>query len=365
MSTSESSSSTSSSTTTSNSNTPKLYVGTGSFTSSDLSLIGAFMDGTVNRVATSEDALDMEYDALFSPTNVVDTQAMTFTFQFPRSSNMNPEMYSAYPETNATYLTYPVHLEAGIQGEYLFFNLEVDNLYGSPYGNSSNRGNNQLTLYVQIGHSVYGFGEDNDMLPGTFGQDDYARYTNGMPEISSYEGYNLYGYQNFALPNQTYYLGPENIEHPYGNYSYNNPTSFPGTGFFWAGSEILGNSSQPMLTRYLFVLNASAVYPSQSPNLGLALFSLQTNNPFPLLIGSTGSRNFMTLIDNYPSHSITAPFDHNLYMQLEQQSRTDAQSNVPQALPAHLGSVYRTIGERSQVKKARRGLTPIYKTRAS
>ncbi len=281
------------------------------------------MDGVAHQDVTNSDSLDVQYDSLLNPANVVDSQALNFTFQLARNSYMNPEMYSAYPETNSTYLTYTVHVEVGVQGPFLIFNFEIDNLYGSPYGNATNRGNNILLLYMHIDDSSYGFAEDSDMEPGTFGSQDWARYTTGAPEISSTGGQQIYGYTNFVLPNQTYYLGPINEEYPYGNYSYNAPTGFPSTGDLWAASEIVGNSSQPTLTRYLFVLNTTALYPSGTSNLGQILFSLETNNPYPPPINNGGNANFMTLIDNYPSHSITAPFNQNLYMQLQYRSTSE------------------------------------------
>lgn len=321
-----SSSSSSNETTTTNPNAPKLSVGTAEFSGPQMSLIGEFMDGVAHQDVTNSDSLSVQYDSLLNPSNVVDPQALDFTFQLAKNSYMNPEMYSTYPETNSTYLIYPVHVEAGLQGPFLIFNFEVDNLYGSPYGNATNRGNNILLLYMHIGDSFYGFGEDSDMLPGAFGSQDWARYTTGAPQISSTDGQQIYGYTNFVLPNQTYYLGPINAEYPYGNYSYAATTSFHSTGVFWAASEIVGNSTQPALTRYLFVLNTTALYPSGISNLGQILFSLETNNPFPPLIHNGQDANFMTLIDNYPSHLITAPFAPDTFMQLHQQSSNDSSS---------------------------------------
>jgi hypothetical protein len=254
------------------------------------------------------------YDSLLTSRYFNERPGLQFDFIFAKNQYFRPEMYGGQFNNSLPYLIYPAQVWVGSQGGLLFVFVQTLYLYGSPYGNISERGSNQLTLYTRIGSWSYGFPLDINMLPGQPLNKSWA-ITNGKP-LQTPEGWYVYGYISNTGGNQTYYVGNYNSQYYLGNFSYNSQETYDNKGFYFGGSIILGSYTAPVMTRYLYIINTTRLPEPQQPGClqMKAMFSLETlrdcpnfNGPCGLPITSTGFTDYSVLIDNYPTHDLYGP----------------------------------------------------------
>jgi hypothetical protein len=249
-----------------------------------------------------------EFTGLFSDANFQSNTTLQFSFEFPIHSEFNPEMYAG--NYSSDIWTYPSQVSLGYQDGLLLAYVQIFNLYGSPYGNSSDRGSNTLTMFLHHGNWSYGLGQHNAMVSAPFASS--LAILNGAP-IQTPDGFFVYNGLNFLIGNQTYYDGPPEYDFPFGTGTYDASRTVNQTGFLWTAALLAGSYREPLMTRYLFVINASRV-----PNLGSgcvslqAMFNLTSLSPF----ATATTANFQ-VTDNFPAHRIDGPLNYSNYLTLE------------------------------------------------
>ncbi|MDE1853320.1 MAG: hypothetical protein KGI38_06185 [Thaumarchaeota archaeon] len=247
------------------------------------------------------------FTSLFSNRNFDNSSALMSQFEFSKEPGFNPEMYAGNPTTSLW--EYPAQVEIGSQGGLLLVYIQVLYLCGSPYGNSSNRGSNVMTLFLHSGSWTYGLGEVSAMESGSFSSD--LAVLNGEPILTP-DGLYVYDSLNFLPHNQTYYFGPSTYSYPWGSGSYDAPHTANATGFVWSSALIAGSFNEPLTTRYFFVLNSSKIPHPNDNCLGLQLmFNLTSLSPYP----SSTSSGFQ-VTDSFPTHRIDAPLNYSNYLQI-------------------------------------------------
>jgi hypothetical protein len=246
------------------------------------------------------------YSSLFSSVYFDNSSYSTFDFKFSKNSHFNNVMYGG--DYNSSIWTYPTQMRIGTQNGLLIIYVQILYLYGSPYGNHTAGGSNQLTLFTQMGNWSYGFGSDSNLLqaPPTLGQPD----TDGLYTYSGGGG---------PTPNQTYYLGPITWDHPLGTGPENVAPPWNYQAFYYSGAHILGTYDRPMMTRYLYAINMSRLPESAGSGcmkLGI-MWNLSTFHPFGIRSNQTQTGvDFLSLNDAYPTHSIDAPLLYSDYLTL-------------------------------------------------
>src|SRR5579884_3968894 len=227
-----------------------------------------------------------DYDSLFSPSFFNEQSSLDFDFQFVKNQYFKPEMYGGQFNNSLSWLTYPTHILMGTEGGLLF-------------------------VYAQVLY-IYGFGEVNNMLPGPLNSSYALEYGN---VVQTPEGFYVYAFQSWYTRNQTYYVGPATVYYSAGNGTYDSLTSYNNTGFYWGGSVILGSYREPLMTRYLYVINMTRLpQVTEGCRKIEMMFSLYSILPFGLNTGGSFF-DFYPLIDNYPSHSLYGPFNYSKYLE--------------------------------------------------
>lgn len=304
------------------------YIGKVTYPPGLLQFLNLGMDGVA--ITGSKSQIDNLYNALFTPSFYFGNAThLSFSFQFTKNHYFERNMYGG--DFNNQVLTYPTQVYIGTEGNLLLILAQIMNLYGSPYGNITSRGSNQLTIFMHSGNWTYGFGEENNMLPGTPLNESWALLdpSNTSTTIQNPEGYYVHAFQNFLTPNQTYWIGPFSTKYSGGNGTYNDQSTYNNTGYYWAGSLILGSYTQPLMTRYIYAINitrmlalsgiptfeCSGCSPMRILNLNM-MFSLFADAPYGTPVYNGSFLDLHNLNDNYPGHDIYGPLRLSEYMPL-------------------------------------------------
>jgi hypothetical protein len=200
-------------------------------------------------------------------------------------------------------------LWVGYQDNLIIFYSEILYLYGSPFGNATSRGGNIVSVLLHTRGWSLGVANSLSMNPSNFSSS--LAYYQGKP-LKTLDGYYLYGNMDWYNYNVTYYDGPvDAVNHPYGPgvyfaqpVNYSAPPQWAGK---WTiGGLIVGTHDHPLMSRYLFVVNASII-PHQTGCLDLSvMLNLVVYSPF---------HNYIYFVtDNYPTHSLSGSLNYSNYM---------------------------------------------------
>jgi hypothetical protein len=262
-----------------------------------------------------------DLSGLLSPT-YFNSSVLSFDFQFLKNSHFTPYMYGGNPNSSSPWLDYPAQIRIGTEGGMLFILVQTMYIYGSPYGNlSSSTGEDYMFLFMRVNNSTYNFGTGSGIAPG-------ENFSEQFSDLETLDGWYVAtsGSWSAASLNASYYAGPPSYNYPEGPGSLNpvNPSPKPlplePYNFSWVYSAVLGTPDRPLLTRYLFALNMSAIPDLKKttgngdcPDLKL-LYSLQSDYPFGIPEDNGSWNNFLGVVDNYPTHSVIAPYDPGSYL---------------------------------------------------